>query len=418
MYAFTPRIRFAAIALRALGISALLCASVRVALATPNGRLEELARGIEAKIVATVPKGQGVRVEIDGITGVDRTLCELVRARLSEAAERPRSTQWAAKLRTETNAGKLRAIGEIVEETKNLWETRREVRALVFIEVEIDDELRARIGGGGAQVASGGRTRRIALPNEEISAIAIGDVDGSGTASLLAISDGTAIRFTWRGDGLREASRVGIIDEAALSRPRRTVAQVAIVDKGRSLVRSSFAARTLVIDRKMAVFAEAESFPLAGGRVRCPIEPGVDWFARARCDRERERLPERFIAVASGAGSAEREILATVDDANVLTVFSAKSGPAQIAEGVGTQVIVLERDGRSWIVASEATRLGAPDGIDFRALDRGLAVERRIETPAPVKAFAIGDLDGDGRVEVAAIVRDARAGWTELWLID
>jgi hypothetical protein len=87
--------------------------------------------------------------------------------------------------------------------------------------------------------------------------------------------------------------------------------------------------------------------------------------------------------------------------------------------GVGAQVALVALDRGEFVATSEPVQPGEADAIVVRALAAGLPVAYRADRlPGNVRALAAGDVDGDGKAELVAAVRDRAARRTELWMVN
>jgi hypothetical protein len=115
-----------------------------------------------------------------------------------------------------------------------------------------------------------------------------------------------------------------------------------------------------------------------------------------------------------GAGGAERSGtvgLAAPALATPLVPLSVRN--------VGAQLALAALDRGEFVATSEPVWPGEPDALVVRALAPGLPVAYRVDRlPGGVRALAAGDVDGDGRAEFVAAVRDRAARRTELWIVN
>ena len=201
--------------------------------------------------------------------------------------------------------------------------------------------------------------------------------------------------------------------------PRAPVATV-VVEKGAASAHSSlFADGVSWLARGRSLPARGYAFP--GVATACELVAGVDWFAGAGCAPS-GGLPERFWTVAGmrGGGRAAR---AAVDPSGTLWVAlgAAATAPAMplTVRGVGAQVALVSLDCGEFVATSEPVQAGEADAVVVRALAAGLPVAYRVDRlPGNVRALAAGDVDGDGKAEIVAAVRDRAARRTELWMVN
>ena len=416
---------------RALALS---LAVVALAGAAPaRGTLDSFADALVDKARPHLAPARDVDVAVS-VAGPWPKLCDdlgaLLVARLREAGVRSATrgngdVAWARaagferlmRIDLDVAGGRLRANGSLLALSSSPWVADVETRAHLYAETPLDAELRAFLP---AAATPPGRWQARGVPVGDVAVLAldVGDVDGDGRAEVVTATAAEVIVWAWDGVRFVERRRVAFGGRPAAQRPRADVATVA-VEAGAILAHASPFADGV----RLAAGAPTPSrgYAFAGLTASCELTPGVDWFAAASCSAA-GGLPERFW-VAAGLRGGARPVKAAIDPAGTLWV---QLGPAPLApmaplslRGVGAQLALVALDRGELVATAEPVAAGEPDAIVLRALQAGLPVVHRVDRlPGGVRALGAGDVDGDGRAELVAAVRDDAARRTELWIVN
>lgn len=281
-------------------------------------------------------------------------------------------------------------------------------------------------------------------------ALTSGDLDGDGRAELIAVTERAVVVLAPAGRrAIAETARRALPAEAADVEPRDAVATAVVARTGRGAevwARASTAARgvrLVLVDgalRDAAGGADAaegsDAYWLCADRAAALV-PGRNHFARG--DGVPAAWPARLWAARCAPDLVDPEgramrVDAVLGDGGALTVTistrCAAGEAACIAEravalpGVGTAFAVadVDRDGRAEVITAAASAPGDPDTVTVHALpaaggEPGKPVFTRGFTGG-VGGIAADDVDGDGDVEVFAAVRLAGSSRVDLWLLD
>jgi hypothetical protein len=224
------------------------------------------------------------------------------------------------------------------------------------------------------------------------------------------------VAWSYQSSRFVERWRSRLDGRPAVVRPRAEVVTVH-VEGGAAVVRSSALAEGVrrAGVAPSAVLQPVRGFWLPGLGAACELEPGVDWFVSCGAPGE---LPERFWT-AAGRGRARAAIVppASPGGAPTLWLRLGDSAPELVA-GVGAQLALAASERGELVATSDPSQPGEPDALTVRALAPGAPLVHRLDhLPGAVRALGAGDLDGDGRAEFVAAVRDAEARRTELWIL-
>jgi hypothetical protein len=411
-----------------------LCALALLTAAEPRGTLDAFADAVVERARPHLSPARDLDVAVS-VAGpwprLGDDLAALVVARLRGLGLRSVTrgdgdAAWAraagferlVRLDLDVGGGRLRASGSVLALTTSPWTDGSETRAHLFVETPLAAELRAYLP---AVTTPQGRwqARGVPVGDVDLLALDVGDSDGDGRAEVVGATATEAIVWGWDGARLTERRRVALAGRPAAMMPRAPVATV-VVERGTVIAHSSLYADALSwTTRGKSVPTRGYGFP--GVAAACELMPGVDWFAGASCPPS-AGLPERFWTVAGLRGGA-RAARAAIDPSGTLwvTLGAAATAPAMplTVRGVGAQVALMASDRGEFVATSEPVQAGEADAIVVRALSAGLPVAYRADRlPGNVRALAAGDVDGDGKAEIVAAVRDRAARRTELWMVN
>jgi hypothetical protein len=309
--------------------------------------------------------------------------------------------------------GRLRANGNLLALSSSPWISDVETRAHLYAETPLDAELRAFLPAAATPT---GRWQARGVPVGDVAVLAldVGDVDSDGRAEVVAATATELLVWAWDGTRFVERRRVPFAGRLAPQRPRADVATVT-VEGGAIVAHASPFADGVRLAAAAPTASRGYAFP--GLTAPCELAPGVDWFT---CNAA--GLPERSW-VAAGLRGGARPVKAAIDPAGTLWVQLGPAPATPIAplslHGVGAQLALAVLDRGELVATSEPVAPGEADAIVVRALQAGLPVVHRVDRlPGSVRALGAGDVDGDGRAEIVAAVRDDAARRTELWLVN
>ena len=277
--------------------------------------------------------------------------------------------------------------------------------------------------------------------------LAAGDLDGDGRAELVALTTRDVVVLGARGArGLVEIARVAVPADAPAIEPRDPVGAVVVAraadgPASEILARVSTAgrgARYALSGADLREQAPTTGFPWCaappgGGRAARTAElvPGRDYFGGEG--------PERVFAVRCRDDLVDETgrplaAVATLGPGGALDVaLTTRCAPDDHAcpperhvqiTGVGAAFAIadVDHDGRPDVIASGDGAPGDPDSVSVFATPRTGA---RIDKPVYRKRFnggvaglAAADLDGNGTLDVVAAVRLAGATRVDFWLLD
>jgi hypothetical protein len=261
------------------------------------------------------------------------------------------------------------------------------------------------------------------------------DLDADRVPELYAVTDQAVIVYGLHGlarsgDGkVRELTRLPFRGAAAAIRPRDPVATVAVdAASGELMAGSSGYARSVRARWQagaLVVLEELEGLPLCGHQ-RGQLAAGRNYFTEAELAKESfygERCRDELPLAEGGVARAVARL--PLDGPLRVTVQprcdGASCAPRQYElPGVGAAFDVgdVDRDGRIDVAYAGAGAPGDPDAVRVVPVaDPRRTLFRRAFTGGVV-AVALVDLDGDGAAEVIAAVRLPGSPRVDLWRLN
>ncbi|HTJ43128.1 MAG TPA: VCBS repeat-containing protein [Kofleriaceae bacterium] len=272
--------------------------------------------------------------------------------------------------------------------------------------------------------------------------LAAGDLDGDGRAEIVALTTRDVVVLSARGArGLAEIARAALPAEPPAIEPRDPVGTIVVASGGSAKeiwARSSTAgrgARYALTGADLKEVAPLPSFPmcapLAGERERAgELAPGRDYFggegaARVFALRCRGDLVDEsgraMIAIATLGPGGVLEVALRTRCAHGDASCPAERRVQVAGAGVAFAIADVDSDGKPEVITSGDGAPGDPDSVSVYSAARAGAVGK----PAYKKKFTGGvagvvaaDLDGSGDLEVVAAVRLAGAARVDLWLLN
>jgi hypothetical protein len=422
------------------------------------GRGEKLAAALLELAKARYRSAPGVR-SLDLATGAEVPEPETVGA--------ARGVDLALFLDVDVAEGFLVLAGDLVVTDDTPWAGAAAgaaphvspVAAKIFARERLDAELRFLLGA--VPTKRGGKLRVDVYPQEgrDVLALAVGDLDGDGHSELVVLERERirVLRWLLPGDAPAKAAD----PDAPLAFGAVAAASFAALPHGGERSRDAVgtlllaeldgAARPPAILARTSDLAGTQAFRFAGGALVAgerwagwPIAvypdggrtiwlgaelgtgsavfgPGLPVEAVA-ADGTRTRLDSvdagaAFVARVRrdvhGADGA-RPVVATVDEMGRLAVADGDAvarwaGPVGFALDVGD----LDDDGKPEVAVAGGATPGDPDELLLLDVNRG-AIKERWRSGAvdgEVRAVTIGDVDHDGRIDVVAALRTPDGGF-------
>jgi hypothetical protein len=247
-------------------------------------------------------------------------------------------------------------------------------------------------------------------------AIVAGDLDGDKRAEIYAVTETDVIVLDVAGRALKERTRVALPEDPAAIRPREAVA-TAYIERDQLRVRASSrgrGGRYAWRGKALELVGTVDDYPVCTGRALSLVS-GRNHFGaigapihgvRCRDDLVDPSGAAQSIVAELGAGGA---LAVSVTPRCPPAATCAASAPVAVA-AIGTAFAVadLDRDGKIEIVAAGAGAPGDKDAIKvLEANGSGFDKKPIYRKPftGGVVAIAVGDVDGDGADEAIGVVR-------------
>lgn len=264
--------------------------------------------------------------------------------------------------------------------------------------------------------------------------LAAADLDGDGKAELIALTTRDLVVLGARGK--REVAvlgRIAVPKELAASGPRAPVGTIAIA---RTATGAEVLARVSTASRgaryrwdghALTEVGAVAGFPLCTGGT-AELGPARDAFGDGPTRRYAVRCADGLVDP-SGRAMVASAALGPGDALEVaLHIRCAAADPACPPDrrvgarniGVAFAIADVDRDGRPELIAAADGAPGDPDQVTVYPIGDGGAVGKpmfRRKFTGGVAAIAAADLDGDGDLEVVAAVRLVGAARIDLWFL-
>jgi len=273
-----------------------------------------------------------------------------------------------------------------------------------------------------------------------IVAVAAADLDGDGKAEVYLVTSREVIAVSIAGKAIRELGRVAFTGEPAVPASRDVVG-TAVVDGNALIAAASAWTKDLRVEwrgKTLTARHGAPGFRVCGDRMQ--LAPGRNHFregsaavfgARCRDDlTDAAGYPLHIRGELSATGTLEVTVARCAPDGSACRpagVFALKD------VGFAFEIADVDRDGTPDAVVSSASAPGDADAVRVvplpESVDAAPHGKDRAGNPAGkplfkkpfnggVAGLAVADGDGDGVLEVIAVVRLPGATRVDLWRLD
>jgi len=339
--------------------------------------------------------------------------------------------------------GRLHLRARLYDTDVTLWGRlkQRRARLLTHLAVSrrVDGAIRSYLGAptGKTTLTCTGKWRL--LGKQAYWGVALGDVDGDARTELVLLrSDGVEIRrwskvyrrfdrvatvaFTGPQAAVRPRFTMGSLivgdldgdrkeDILARISERRTAVQISYKG-GRFSIRRRFGGYPMAMANMGGKRAMAIGYPLTG---RAEFSgQGLGWKPRVRARMIMPRVFHNFkLATLATPRKKSAYVYGVVDSASKLTLRRLPGGALiQRLNGVGRAFALgdLDGDGRPEVVTSTVRSFGTSDAISVRRLNKRARLCQVAGFEGSVTAMAVGDVYLDGRARVVSVVWNARRG--------
>jgi hypothetical protein len=355
--------------------------------------------------------------------------------------------------------GHLHLRGVLRRTDRSIWRDLRQpdrgALSHLHASARVDAEIRAYQGSGLPAGTARFTLHSFTLGPGELLALGAGDVDGDGRVELVALRPRAVEVYRRAGAGagaFQPTLRFKLASPPAALRPRRPLGALVVADLDRD-GKAEILARTSELERGVELGLardgkallrrkEIVGYPLAAspaGRsvelVSALAQPGLDLFAAASLTLAPaaspdwvKTIPATFYSLRSSSISSQsgpRRFVGVVDASGGFSLIGPDPGSTIAAgprAGIAFDLCDLDDDGSLELIGSGAEGPEVEDGLAVYRLVVGVGgpslkpLWRSSGLGGQVVAITHADLDGNGKLEVVAAVRQ-RGGVVSLMVL-